>query len=136
MGALARDANIDVLIQAADMKFRGDSDRIIQVLTNLIANAIKFSPQRSTVVVKAGLDGNEVRFDVTDEGRGIPEDQIDRIFDRFVQVDSSDSRNRGSAGLGLAISQRIVAEHGGRIWATSVLGQGSTFSFVLPSAPA
>ena len=134
--ALMRDANIHVLIQATDAHFIGDSDRIIQVLTNLIENAIKFSPEGSTVVVKAGFDGGQVRFDVADEGLGIPEDQIDRIFDRFVQLDSSDSRNRGGAGLGLAISQRIVAEHGGRIWATSALGQGSTFSFVLPSAPA
>lgn len=132
--ALAKESNIEVTVQTADIKFIGDADRIIQVLTNLLANAIKFSPDGSQVTVTAGIEGGLLRFDIADHGRGIPEAMLETIFDRFAQVESSDSGNRNGVGLGLAISQRIVAGHEGRIWVDSELGRGSTFSFTLPQA--
>ncbi|MGE6764004.1 ATP-binding protein [Corallococcus interemptor] len=118
---------------------KGDRDRLIQVLTNLVSNAIKFSPKGASVVVAAGLtvDGR-VRFSVTDQGSGIPEEKLPRLFGRFQQLDASDTRSKGGTGLGLAISQAIVEQHGGRIDVSSPPGQGATFHFTLEAlrAPA
>jgi|GEM_PF-2748032 len=112
-----------------------DADRILQTLTNLLSNAIKFSGDGTTIRVKARRDGAMYLFQVIDQGRGIPADRLETIFERFRQVDASDARQKGGTGLGLAICRSIVQQHGGRIWAESVLGQGSTISFTLP-APA
>ncbi len=114
-----------------------DPDRILQTLTNLISNAIKFSPPGTEIHLPArNLDDHEASIEVRDQGRGIPADKLERIFDRFHQVDASDSRTMGGTGLGLAICRSIVTQHGGRIWATSTLGHGSTFHFTLPTHPA
>ena len=114
-----------------------DSDRILQALSNLISNAIKFSPAGSEIHLTArNLDGNEALIEVRDQGPGIPADKIEHIFDRFHQVDASDSRAKGGTGLGLAICRSIIAHHGGRIWATSTPNQGTTFHFTLPTKPA
>jgi PAS domain S-box-containing protein len=115
---------------------RADADRIVQVLTNLIGNAIKFSPLGSAIRVGAQSQGALVEFAVADDGRGIPVDKISRIFERFEQVDSSDSREKGGTGLGLAISRTIVRRHGGELWATSQPGVGSVFRFTLPTVEA
>jgi two-component system sensor histidine kinase VicK len=113
-----------------------DPDRILQTLTNLISNAIKFSPPGTEIHLRARrIDANEAEIQVRDQGRGIPEDKLERIFERFHQVDASDSRTMGGTGLGLAICRSIVAQHGGRIWATSTVGQGSTFHFTMPTKP-
>lgn len=109
-----------------------DSDRIHQVLTNLISNAIKFSDPGETVSISAEPSGEMVLFRVTDRGRGIPEDMVESIFERFSQVDASDSREKGGTGLGLSICNTIIEHHRGRIWVESKLGEGSVFSFVLP----
>jgi PAS domain S-box-containing protein len=109
-------------------------DRIVQVLTNLLSNAIKFSDPYGTVRLSAETHGNRVRFAVSDQGRGIPPDKLETIFERFQQVDASDSRDKGGTGLGLAICRSIVQQHGGRVWAESTLGQGSTFYVELRSA--
>ncbi|NBD12702.1 ATP-binding protein [Corallococcus silvisoli] len=111
---------------------KGDRDRLIQVLTNLVSNAIKFSPAGASVVVASSLaaDGR-VRFSVTDQGPGIPEEKLSRLFGRFQQLDASDTRSKGGTGLGLAISQAIVEQHGGRIEVSSPPGQGATFHFTL-----
>lgn len=95
---------------------------------------MKFSPAGSTVTVAAETVGTEVEFRVRDQGRGIPADKLESIFGRFQQVDSTDSREQNGSGLGLAISRGIVESHGGRIWARSQVGAGSTFCFTLPAA--
>jgi signal transduction histidine kinase len=111
-----------------------DPDRIVQTLTNLVGNAIKFSPPLTTITVAAVSEHNFVVFSVADQGRGIPGDKLGRIFERFEQVDSSDSREKGGSGLGLAISRTIVRRHGGDLTVTSTVGAGSTFTFNIPAA--
>ncbi len=132
----AADKNgISFNLQANGVEVYADPDRILQALTNLISNAIKYSPPNGTIALSAHPPApgeNETRIDVHDDGRGIPEDKLESIFERFQQVDASDSRAMGGTGLGLAICRSIVAQHGGRIWATSPPGEGATFHFTLP----
>jgi signal transduction histidine kinase/CheY-like chemotaxis protein len=97
--------------------FDGDPDRMQQVLVNLLSNAIKFSPNRSTIRVTSDFDGNNLLLRVEDTGRGVPTDKLETIFDRFQQVEPSDSRQKGGTGLGLAICRSILVQHGGAIWA-------------------
>lgn len=106
-----------------------DPARILQVLTNLLGNAIKFTPAEGKVVVRVETIRNEIRISVSDTGPGIPADQLDAIFSRYLQVTKDDRRG---VGLGLYISKSIVHGHGGRIWAESRVGEGSTFCFTLP----
>ncbi len=130
-------ANLRFDLQANGVEVYADPDRILQALTNLISNAIKFSPRRATIYLSAHrMDDQEARIDVHDEGRGIPPEKLETIFERFQQVDASDSRAMGGTGLGLAICRSIIMQHGGRIWATSPPGQGATFHFTLPTRPA
>jgi signal transduction histidine kinase len=110
----------------------GDSDRMVQVLVNLLSNAAKFSPPGAVVEVVVEDRGSNALFQVRDRGRGIPADRLDDIFERFRQVDSSDARDKGGTGLGLAICRTIVQQHGGRIWVASEWGKGSTFFFTVP----
>ncbi|MBN1208558.1 MAG: response regulator [Myxococcaceae bacterium] len=112
---------------------RADWDRLIQVLTNLVSNAIKFSPAQGVVSVRARRDTEgQVYFQVVDQGPGIPPEKRARLFGKFQQLDSSDTRSKGGTGLGLAISQAIVEQHGGHIDVDSEPGQGATFTFALP----
>ncbi|MDQ4130759.1 MAG: response regulator [Actinomycetota bacterium] len=131
--SLAAEARVTLGADAASATVFADRDRILQALTNLISNAVKFSPPDSTVHVSSRRLDGEVLFQVTDEGRGIPADMLDSVFGRFQQVDASDAREKGGTGLGLAICRSIVERHGGRIWVESVPGEGSTFYFVLPA---
>ncbi len=110
----------------------GDEGRLLQVFDSLLGNAIKFSPDGGQIVVTIEDAGSMVRASVADQGVGIPEDERERIFDRFYQVDGSVRRRFGGTGLGLAIAKRIVEAHGGRIWVESEPGEGSTFYFTLP----
>jgi PAS domain S-box-containing protein len=110
-----------------------DPDRIMQALINLLSNAVKFSPRDAPVQLKAIREDSEVRFDVIDQGRGIPADQLESVFERFGQVDASDSREKGGTGLGLPIARSIIHQHGGRIWAVSRPGEGTRMSFTLPA---
>jgi len=112
-----------------------DADRVEQALVNLIGNAVKFSPERGTVLVSAIADDVEVLVSVRDCGPGIPQDQLATIFERFHQVNATDATEKGGTGLGLTITRSIIERHGGRIWAESAHGAGSLFSFTLPLAP-
>ncbi len=109
-----------------------DRQRIIQVLRNLLGNACKYSPGGGTIRVAGREDKSHVVMQISDEGIGIPADELDRIFERFYRVESQATEKIDGLGLGLAISRAIVEAHGGRIWAESVLGAGSSFFFTLP----
>jgi two-component system phosphate regulon sensor histidine kinase PhoR len=122
---------------------RADPERLGQVLLNLIHNATKFSRPGGRVTIGAavapadvaGDAGPAVVLSVHDEGVGIPAADLGRIFERFYKVDRARVRGRGGTGLGLAIARHIVESHGGRIWAESEEGVGSTFRFTIPTAP-
>lgn len=107
-----------------------DRGRILQVLTNLLGNAVKFTPEGGTVSARAARTGDEVWFFVMDSGPGIPEDLLEAIFERFWQAGTADRRG---LGLGLYIAKSIVEAHGGRIWAESGISEGSTLCFTLPA---
>jgi signal transduction histidine kinase len=109
-----------------------DSDRVVQTLVNLLGNAVKFSAPGATVEIAVASAAPNAIFSVRDHGRGIPADRLQSIFDRYGQVDPSDSREGGGTGLGLPIARAIVNQHGGSMWVESEVGQGSTFSFTLP----
>jgi two-component system, OmpR family, phosphate regulon sensor histidine kinase PhoR len=109
-----------------------DGARAAQVVTNLVHNAIKFTPKKGTVTVSAASGDDQVVVSVADTGIGIAADDLPRIFERFYKADHA--RSGGGTGLGLAIARHIVEAHGGRIWAQSMEGQGSTFYFALPAA--
>jgi two-component system sensor histidine kinase VicK len=143
-GAAAQ-ARISFRIEAPLAPVYADEDRILQVLNELVTNAVKFSPPDtairlaaqlapSTDPVKDPLGMGEVCFIVEDQGRGIAPEKLEHIFERFQQGDASDSRDLGGTGLGLALCRSIVEQHGGRIWVESTVGQGSRFLFTLPAA--
>jgi PAS domain S-box-containing protein len=132
MEPMADRAGVALRVHAETVPVRADGDRILQVLTNLLSNAVKFSPAGTEVVLACERQDGSVAFRVSDRGRGIPAESLESVFERFQQVDSSDSRQKGGTGLGLAISRSIVQQHGGRIWAESAPGQGTTFRFTLP----
>ncbi len=114
----------------------GDRERLSQVLDNLLHNAVKFSPNGGRITVRVQDLEDRVQVSVQDTGIGIPSDKLERIFERFYQVDGSTKRRFGGMGLGLAIVKRIVEAHGGQVWVESELGKGSTFYFTIPKPPA
>lgn len=132
MGAMAEKAGVTLSVSSISARLWADPDRIIQTLTNLLSNAIKFSTEGFTVWLTATRQEEQMLFQVKDQGRGIPADKLETIFERFQQIDASDSRKKGGTGLGLAICRSIVQHHGGQIWAESTLGEGSSFYFTLP----
>jgi signal transduction histidine kinase len=136
MRPMAEQAAVRLQVAGPDATVLADPGRVVQAITNLLGNAIKFSPPDATVWVAAESRRREVLVRVKDQGRGIPPDKLETIFGRFEQVDSSDARDQGGSGLGLAICRSIIEQHGGRIWVESTLGEGSTFSFTLPLLPA
>lgn len=136
MAGLAESSGVEIRVGRTEGTVLADPDRIVQTLGNLVGNAIKFSPAGSRVEIATAVQGDLVRFDVVDEGPGIPADQLEKVFEPFRQVDGSDTRPQGGTGLGLAISRGLVERHGGRIWATSEPGEGTTVSFTLRAAPA
>jgi PAS domain S-box-containing protein len=116
-----------------DLKIRGDSERLVQVVINLLHNAIKFSPEKGKIDLTARRENGFVEIDIKDEGPGIPPDLQKAIFERFKQVSDEDATVKKGTGLGLAISKAIVEAHGGTIGVTSEEGKGSTFWFKLPA---
>ncbi len=148
MQMMAQEHGIKLYVESVAFVVWADRDYIVQTLTNLLSNAIKFSSPESCVWLSAKIDtrgnkhGNQysqqknnsdVTFVVKDQGQGIPKNQLENIFERFQQVDFSDSRKKGGTGLGLAICRQIIKEHGGEIWVESNFGVGSTFYFTLPA---
>jgi PAS domain S-box-containing protein len=132
MRALAEKTQVTLAVTPISINLWVDPDRIIQTFTNLLNNAIKFSPPQTTVRLTGEIHPGQVIFRVKDEGIGIPEDKLETIFDRFAQVDASNSRSQGGTGLGLTICRGIIQQHGGQIWAESKPGEGSTFCLTLP----
>lgn len=112
-----------------------DQDKFIQVIDNIMNNAIKYSPDGGKITCKLMETHNSVVISVTDEGLGIPRKDIGHVFDRFYRVDKARARSMGGTGLGLAISKEVVQLHGGKIWVTSVENKGSTFFISLPYIP-
>ena len=113
---------------------RGDARRLGQVLKNLVTNAIRYSPRGGKITLGATGGKEEVTIWVKDEGIGIPFEDLEKIFSPFYRVDDSDRRIPGGIGLGLALVREMIKAHGGRVWAESTLGQGSTFCFTVPLA--
>jgi len=138
MQLIFQKSEINLSVSSQSIELLVDKDRIIQVLTNLLSNAVKFSPPDSTVwmtveeIPAKDTQGAFALFKVQDQGRGIPIDKIEDIFERFHQVDASDSRKQGGTGLGLAICRSIVEQHNGKMWAESTVGVGSSFYIELP----
>jgi signal transduction histidine kinase len=112
--------------------FTGDERKFKQILLNLLSNAVKFTPDGGTIGINAKLDSGNVEISVSDTGVGIsPDDQV-KVFEEFRQVrDDGNSASEGT-GLGLTLTKKFVELHGGRIWVISALGEGSTFTFILP----
>jgi signal transduction histidine kinase len=112
----------------------GDRDRLIQVVSNLVNNAIKYSPDGGTVTLSTRAEGGYALISVTDTGLGIPADEIGHVFERFRRVRSGAAQSIPGTGLGLTIVKQIVEMHGGKIWVESAVGHGSAFHFTVPLA--
>lgn len=127
-----RDVNLVLQKPEENLQVKCDRDRVLQALSNLLGNAIKFTPAHSQVILGAENDADDVAFSVKDNGPGIYDDEIPHIFERYWQARKT---QKSGTGLGLSIAKGIVAAHGGRIWVESKLGKGSRFFFTLPQAP-
>jgi signal transduction histidine kinase len=116
----------------------GDPSRLNSVMSNLLSNAIKFTDSQGTIRINVSWDDEQVTVNVSDNGPGVPEDELPRVFEHLFRgrVTVRDPNNPvEGTGLGLALAKTVIEQHGGRIWVTSVLGQGSTFSFSIPREP-
>lgn len=132
---VAKGLTLHVSLQCGLPPVRADRDRALQVLTNLLSNALRATPSPGEVELIVISEGTTVRFSLRDTGIGLAPEHLPLVFDRFYRVDTSRSRARGGSGVGLAIAKALVEAMGGRIWATSPgPGQGATFSFTLPVA--
>jgi PAS domain S-box-containing protein len=132
VAGMAQTRGVRIATGPAPGRFMGDPERLVQVLVNLLSNAVKFSPDGAVVNVDCAALDHSVEVRVKDQGRGIPASYRDLIFNRFQQVEASDSRQKGGSGLGLAICKSIVEQHGGTIGFESEHGHGSTFWFRIP----
>lgn len=126
----AAQADVALVIKDTDIVFEGDEEKLQRVLSNLISNAIKFSPPKGTVTVRAQSGSRDLRIFVEDEGPGIPADQLQSVFERFHQVETQ--KKTGGSGLGLAICKAITNLHAGNIWVESEVDKGSKFIVSLP----
>jgi len=110
----------------------GDADKLVQVVENLLANAITYSPDGGDIYISSAIEGGTVHVCVQDNGIGIPADAINRIFERYERVETNSRKNIPGNGLGLSLVRQIVRAHGGQVWAESVSGEGSRFHFTIP----
>lgn len=124
--------NIKVQLQENLPALRADREKLQQVFFNLLSNAIKFNKRNGKIIVEASQNDGVMEVSIADTGIGIPREHLDKIFDRFYQVDGSTTRKYVGTGLGLAIVKKAVEMHGGKIWVESELGNGSKFTFTLP----
>ena len=133
MSLLAKEKGLDLVVDADDSipKVRVDKDKIIQVLTNLVGNAIKYT-EKGNITIGTKQEDNTVHVIVRDTGMGIKAEDMEKLFQVFEQLDSTRNKKRGSTGLGLAISKEIILAHKGKIWAESEVGKGSAFHFTIP----
>jgi signal transduction histidine kinase len=129
-----KNIEVDLQILNGIPHVAGDRDRVIQILRNLIANACKYTPEGGRIALKIEASESMVTASVADTGPGIPEEDINRVFDRFYRLDASRTRRTGGTGLGLAIVKQLTESMGGQVWARSIHGKGSTFFFSLPRA--
>ena len=118
--------------RAAEYTVRGDETQLTSMFTNLVDNAVKYTPPGGRVEVTGGSEGAEIVIRVSDTGIGIPEAKLPRIFERFYRVDKARSKETGGTGLGLSIARHIAENHGGRVAVESTPGEGSTFTVNLP----
>lgn len=132
IGTAAAKSNVELITDYTNDTFHGEEDRLVQVLLNLVSNAIKYSPSNSLVEIKAGIDGTDVKFSVSDKGPGIPQTMQPTIFERFKQAEQEETTRKKGFGLGLAIARALVIGHNGKIWVESAPGKGSTFFFTIP----
>jgi signal transduction histidine kinase len=134
--ALAAEKRIQIEVPSSDLRFTvwADRDKVTQILTNLIGNAIKFTPQNGKVNVMLEQNGDgQVQVSIADTGPGILPEERNKIFSKFYQIANLEKQKPRGSGLGLAISKALVEMHGGKIWVESELGKGSTFYFTLPA---
>lgn len=130
---VAEDKSIQLTLEGQlDRPVHGDRDLLGTAIHNLIENAIRYSPENTRVQVTLGQLGDQARLEVKDQGPGIPPEDLDRIFERFYRVDPARSRQTGGTGLGLSIVRHILAQHGGQVLVDSQLGEGSSFTLLLP----
>jgi two-component system sensor histidine kinase BaeS len=124
------------LVTAVDgeLEMMADPVRLRQVLTNLVANAIRYTPRGGTVRLSGARQGGRIQIEVVDTGSGIGEADLPYVFDRFWRADRSRARETGGSGLGLAIVHGLVEAHGGTVTASSALGRGTTFTIRMPAA--
>jgi len=134
VAALARQAGVELDVPPTPAVVLGDASRLVQLVVNLLGNALKFSPVGTRVEVAVEERGDEVRTVVRDRGRGVPAELREAIFEPFRQVEATDARREGGTGLGLAICRAIVERHGGTIGVGPREGGGSEFWFTLPLA--
>jgi two-component system phosphate regulon sensor histidine kinase PhoR len=132
--AQARTKRVTLTNELPDLLARADSDRLQQVLGNLVSNAIKYGRSEGRVEAGGRVVNGVIEISVHDDGPGIPPEALERVFERFYRVDKARSREQGGTGLGLSIVKHIVQSHGGKVWARSELGKGATFFFTLPAA--
>ena len=134
MATLTKERNIELILDLSDdlPMLRFDRDKIVQVLTNLIDNAFKFT-EKGSITIASAPAGEDVLVSVSDTGVGIKKEDFSKLFQQFEQLEKGGTRKAGGTGLGLAISKQIVEKHGGKIWIESHPGTGTTFYFTLPT---
>ena len=123
---------LNVLISGDSSAIYADQNRISQVLINLVSNAVKYTPENGTIKIHISEDKQFVQVSVSDNGIGIPKDELQYVFERFYRADKSRNRMTGGSGIGLAIVKSIVTAHGGMVEAESQLNEGSCFTIILP----
>ena len=130
---LAHNSQIDVIVgPQSELMVLGMESQLVTALRNLLTNAINYSARGTSVAVATRLTNDVVEISVTDQGMGIPESELQRVFERFYRVDQARSRVTGGTGLGLSIVKHVAENHGGEVGVWSILGEGSTFTLRLP----